>query len=81
MQHATRWAVLLAAMVFAPSALATEATDGAPADKLLPLPASVQALPGKYVPASPIVVCISDAGNAELRDLGSPAAGLQRDAW
>lgn len=81
MQHVTRWAVLLAAMIFAPSALAAEAKGGAPADKLLPLPASVQALPGNYVPASPIVVGVSDAGDAELRELGSQAVGILRNAW
>ena len=81
MQHATRCAVLLVAMIFAQPVLATDGANQNSADTLLPVPALVQPLPGTYAPASSIVVSISDPDNAELRELGSQAAGILRDAW
>jgi hypothetical protein len=82
MQHSMRIALLLlTAMVFAPMVLAAPAMPPAPSDMLLPIPASVQSLPGRYKPSARIAVALSDLSDAELRELGEEAADILRNAW
>jgi len=48
---------------------------------LVPLPAHVETLPGRFVPGAQVRVALSDPKNAELAALGELAAELLRESW
>lgn len=71
--------VLLAIAISSPAWAAESVSKTA--DTLLPMPASVQELPGNYVPHSSIAISLSGPDKAQLNELGSDAANILRDAW
>ncbi|GAB3468663.1 hypothetical protein GCM10027321_37260 [Massilia terrae] len=45
------------------------------------MPASVQELPGSYLPHSTTAISLSGPDKAQLKELGADAASILRDAW
>jgi len=80
MRRVMRFTFLMLAAAFAP-ALSAAGKAPAAADVLVPMPASAQELPGSYMPDSRIVIGLSDTRDARLKELGSRAAGILREAW
>lgn len=48
---------------------------------LIPVPAQVQPLPGRFVPGNTPAIALSDPRNDELRELGKLAADILQQAW
>lgn len=71
------WLALLAPV----RAVAAEAPPLQPSSVLLPLPASIAPMRGRYVPAERVVIGLPRNAGKELRQLGDVAAAMLRDAW